>query len=80
MNSQHRAIRALIQSMAPNRAVEYIKAFNLPEEEERCLIECDVRRKCYAQLVTDVTMTLSPETIKKRKQSAYAHIADQLNH
>ena len=80
MNGQHKAIRALIQSMAPNRAIDYIKAFNLPEDEERCLIECDVRRKCYAQIVTDENRPLGAETIKKRKQSAYAHIADQLNH
>lgn len=79
MNSQHRAIRALLRSMAPNRAIEYIKSFNLPEEEECCLIECDVKRRYYSDLVTDKKKPFSPEVIKKRKKSAYAHISDQLN-
>lgn len=79
MNSQHRAIRALIAAMAPNRAIDYIKSFNLPAEEEYCLIECDVKRRCYAELVTDKDKPFSPEVIKKRKNSAYAHIADQIN-
>lgn len=79
MDSQHKAIRALLTTMAPNRAIGYIKSFNLPEEEEYCLIECDVKRKSYSQLVTDNDKPFSPEVIKKRKNSAYAHIADQIN-
>lgn len=79
MNSQHRTIRALLTSMAPNRAIDYIKSFNLPEEEEHFLIQCDVKRKSYAELVTDNTRPCSPEVIKDRKNKAYAHIADQLN-
>lgn len=78
MNAQHKAIRALLTTMAPRRAISYIQAFELPEEEERCLIECDVRRKSHVQ-VSDM-LHLSPECVKKRRRSAYAKIADQLNH
>lgn len=53
MNSQHRAIRALLQSMAPKRAIAYIRAFELPEEEAQYLIECDVRRKSYVKAAED---------------------------
>lgn len=79
MNAQHKTIRALLQEMAPNRAIAFIKAFNLPEDEERCLIDCDVRRLCYAQIITDGNRPMSAEAIKKKKRSAYAHIADEMN-
>lgn len=78
MNSQHRAIRALLTTMAPKRAIGYITSFELPEEEEFCLIECDVRRRSHVQ-VADM-LHISPECVKKRRQRAYAKIADQLNY
>ncbi len=77
MNTQHKAIRALIQTMAPNRAKDYIKSFDLPEEEELFLLECDVRRKSQVKAADDNHTTL--EVVKKRKMSAYAHIADAIN-
>lgn len=77
MNTQHRVIRALLTTMAPKRAAEYIKSFDLPEEEELFLLECDVRRKSYVKAADDNHTT--PEVIKRRKMSAYAHIADAIN-
>lgn len=78
MNSQHRAIRALLQSMAPKRAVSYIQAFELPPEEELFLIECDVRRKSYTQVAQE--QNASPEVIKRRRQKAYMKISDAIAH
>ena len=63
--------------MAPKRAAEYIHSFDLPPEEELFLLECDVRRKSYVQAAMDNHTT--PEVIKSRKRSAYAHIADEIN-
>lgn len=77
MNTQHKAIRALLTTMAPKRAAEYIKSFELPAEEELFLLECDVRRKSYVKAADDNHTT--PEVIKRRKMSAYAHIADAIN-
>lgn len=77
MNSQHKAIRALLTTMAPKRAIEYIKSFDLPDEEELFLIECDVRRKSYVKAADDNHTT--PEVIKRRRNSAYSHIADAIN-
>ena len=77
MNSQHKAIRALLNAMAPRRAIEHIKSFELPAEEELYLIECDVRRKSCVQAAED-NHTM-PEVVKRRKMSAYAHIADEIN-
>lgn len=76
MNSQHRAIRALLQSMAPRRAIDYIQSFDLPELEEKVLIECDVRRRSYASLCS---AGYSEKVIKDAKRRAYAKIADAIN-
>lgn len=76
MNSHHRAIRAVLQTMAPKRAIEYIQAFELPELEEKILIECDVRKRSYASLCFD---GYSEKVIKDAKRRAYAKIADALN-
>ena len=77
MNAQHKAIRALLTTMAPKRATDYIKSFELPEEEELFLLECDVRRKSYVKAADDNHTT--PEVVKRCKMSAYAHIADAIN-
>lgn len=63
--------------MAPKRAVSYIKEFELPEEEERYLIEKDVRNKSYVMIAREWHTT--PEVIKRRRHNAFAKIADQLN-
>lgn len=76
MNGQHRAIRALLQSMAPRRAIDYIQSFELPEVEERILIECDVRRRPYASLCS---AGYSEKVIKDAKRRVYAKIADAIN-
>lgn len=77
MNAQYKSIRALLTSMSPHRAEKYIKSFDLPAEEELYLLECDVRRKSYVKAAEDNHTT--PEVIKRRKMSAYAHIADEIN-
>lgn len=78
MNSQHRAIRALLSSMSPKRAAEYIRSFELQPEEELYLLECDVRGKSYVEAAEDNHTT--PEVIKRRRKRAYAKISDELNH
>lgn len=77
MDSQNRAIRALLQTMSPRRAEEYIRSFHLPEEEELFLLECDVRGKSYVQAAKDNNTT--PEVIKRRRRRAYGKISDEIN-
>lgn len=73
MNERHRAIRALLTTMAPPRAVAYIKAFELPEDEETVIIECDVRKKSCVQV--GEILHVSPDTIKRYRRRAYIKIA-----
>lgn len=63
--------------MAPTRAVAYILSLELPADEAACIIECDVRRKSYAQVCE--AMHVSPEYVKMRRRRAYAKIADSIN-
>lgn len=51
--------------MAPNRAVEFVRSFDLPEEEAQSIILCDVRQKSYVQ-ASDI-LHLSPESIKRKR-------------
>lgn len=74
MNSQHKRIRAELSAMAPRRAVEYILSFELPQDEAACIIECDVRRKSYAQVCE--ALHLSPEAVNRCRRRAYQKIAD----
>lgn len=54
--------------MAPKRAVAYILSFELPADEAACIIECDVRRKSYAQ----VCEALLVHAVRRGLQSAHA--------
>lgn len=78
MNSQHRAIRALLTTMAPTRAVEYVRAFELPKSEETIIIEADIRRKSVVEIA--LAMNLSPEAVKRYRRRGYAKIQDYIAH
>lgn len=45
MDRLSREVRQMLRSMAPAKSIPYIQSFQLPEEEELTLIECDARRK-----------------------------------
>lgn len=78
MNSRHRAIRTLLSTMSPRRAIEHIRALDLPAEEELFLVECDVPCLSYMQAADKRATT--PEVIKRRRQRAYSKIADEIHH
>lgn len=78
MNDQHRAIRALLTSMSPRRAVDHIQSFQLRPEEEAALIECDVRGLSCVQAADK--LHLSPDAVKRRRRRAYSKIADEIEH
>ena len=77
MNPTHRAIRAKLQSMAPQRAVSFIAGLELPEDEAFCIIECDVRGKSRQQVAD--RLFASQEYVKKCRRRGYRKIADAIN-
>lgn len=78
MNEHRKTIRALITSMSPRRAKDFIESFGLQKEEETIILECDVNGLSYTQ-VSD-KYHISPEVIKKRKQTAYSKMADEIEY
>lgn len=77
MNSQHRAIRALLSSMGPRRAESYIKAFDLYEDEALYIIEREVLQKSVQQIAA--AHNVSEETVKRRRKSGFQKISDQIS-
>jgi DNA-directed RNA polymerase specialized sigma24 family protein len=63
--------------MAPRRAIEYIKAFELPAEEEICIIEADVRKRSLVEIA--LARNMAVDTVKRNRKRAYMKIADQIN-
>lgn len=64
--------------MSPKRATSYIKAFELPEDEEYFLLHCDVKKESVCKASSNFGLTI--DSGKKIRQRAYAHIADDLKH
>lgn len=77
MDRQRKAVRGYIAGMAPNRAVEFVRSFDLPEEAQSIIL-CDVRQKSYVQ-ASDI-LHLSPESIKRKRRKALDKIIDALTH
>lgn len=77
MDRQRKAVRGYIAGMAPSRAIEFVRSFDLPEEAQS-LILCDVRQKSYVQ-ASDI-LHLSPESIKRKRRKALDKIIDALTH
>lgn len=74
MNSQHRAIRALVSEMSLERLTDYMNAFGLSEKEKICIVDKDVLDLSYVQICRDHGFT--PEVVKEARRRAYAKIAD----
>ena len=47
MDDRTLAVRQMLRSMCPAASIPYIQGFQLPEEEELVLIECDARGWTY---------------------------------
>ena len=77
MNEKARMIRALLSEMSPKRAIEYVKAFELPQDEELYIIERDIHKKSIVK-IADENHT-STETVWRRRQSAYKKIAQDMD-
>lgn len=77
MNSRRRMIRAVLRGMAPKRAVEYVRAFELPKMEECCLILSDIRGLSLVQV--SLELHCSVETVKRARRRAYSKIEDAVN-
>lgn len=76
MNTTYRDIRAKLRSMAPQRAIDYIAALDLPGDEAFCIIACDVKQQSRQQVAN--RLFASVEYVKKRRRNGYQKIADHI--
>lgn len=70
MNEHHRALRQKLQKMPPKQAAAYVQEFDLPPQEQFCIIECDVKRRSCVEVGQH--LYVSPETVWRRRKDGYA--------
>ena len=77
MDNRSKAVRRMLRGMAPSRSIPYIQSFQLPEEEELALIECDAKGKSVQQVAQ--AHALSVETVQRRRRAALGKIAKEVS-
>ena len=76
MDTQHKAIRALLSSMAPTRAEKAVRLVGPPPDEETAVLAVDVHgRSC---LQTAAQLHVSVDGLAKIRRRAYAKLADEI--
>lgn len=76
MDTQHKAIRALLSSMAPTRAEEAVRLVGLPPDEETAVLAVDVHGQSCLQAAA--LLHVSVDGLAKIRRRAYAKIADDM--
>ena len=76
MDSQRKAIRALLSSMAPTRAEEAVRRAGLPPDEETAVLAVDVHGQSCLQAAA--LLHVSIDGLAKIRRRAYAKIADDM--
>ena len=77
MEIKAKALREAIKDLTPGKSVPVIQSFGLTPEEEKYIIEGDVNRKSVVQIAME--NNVSPETVKRRREKAYARILLELH-
>ena len=76
MDTQHKAIRGLLSSMAPMRAEQAVRLVGLPPDEEAAVLAVDVHGQSCLQAAA--MLHVSVDGLAKIRRRAYAKIADDM--
>lgn len=76
MDTQHKAIRALLSSMAPTRAEEAVRLVGLPPDEEAAVLAVDVHGQSCLQAAE--LLHVSVDGLAKIRRRAYTKLADEI--
>lgn len=76
MNPYHRAVRAALAGMERGRALRWLAAQSVDQEERDCIAAMDVYR--YSTVQAADLLFLSTETVKRRRRAGYGQIAASL--
>lgn len=77
MDVTHMAVRNALAELGTAAKLDLIRSFCLPPDEERCLIDREVKGKSVQQIAD--ALSLSPETVKRRRKRALTQIARELD-
>ena len=76
MDTQHKAIRGLLSSMAPMRAEQAVRLVGLPPDEETAVLAVDVHGQSCLQAAA--LLHVSVDGLAKIRRRAYAKIEDDM--
>ena len=76
MNSEHKALRAMLSGMAPKRAEQAVRLVGLPADEETAVLAVDVYGQSCIQ--TADRLHVSVDGLAKIRRRAYAKLADDM--
>lgn len=76
MDDRTAAIRTMLSSMAPVKAIPLVKSFQLPEQEEFFILEHEVKKKDLTYLAD--TYGLSVRAVKHRRKQGLMKIYQSL--
>ena len=76
MDEKTRAVRVMLESMAPSRSIPLIQSFCLPYEEEMVLIEREGKGKSLVEISMEHNLSL--ETVKRRRRRALRRISNSI--
>ena len=76
MNSEHKALRAMLSGMAPKRAEQAVRLVCLPPDEETAVLAVDVHGQSCLQAAA--LLHVSVDGFAKIRRRAYAKIADDM--
>lgn len=72
------AIRACLEKMAPEHALDYLNSFHLPEIEERFIVQREIEKKTIIQIANENHTTR--EVVNRTRSSAFRKIADAIDY
>lgn len=76
MDKRTKQVRDILRSMAPVDALEWLKHFQLPREQEISIIEHECRDRSLQQIAEDLSVTA--DTVKTYRARALLRIANSL--
>lgn len=76
MDQKTKNIRMQLRAMAPVDAIAWIRRFQLPEDQERVLIDHECRNRSLQQIAEG--MSLTADTVKTYRRKALRRIVNSL--
>lgn len=77
MDIKAKALREALRDMTPAKSIPVVKSFQLTKDQERSIIDVDIRRKSITQSAME--NHASPEAVKKSRERGFYRMLLELN-